>query len=303
MIYYDVEKKNPVEEGELNEYGYYVLTGGKFYCFGDVKVKAHDNVEVWAYDNSVVWANANSEVKAHDNVEVSANANSEVWAYNNSKVRAYDNSEVWAYNNSKVRAYDNSEVNAFGNSKVWASSNSEVEAFDNSEVNAFGNSKVKASDNSKVWASSNSEVNAFGNSKVWASSNSKVWASSNSELRDYKEVKKGIIEYMGPGQKGYTPSETALAKETWRKIALAFKGGSGVPPKNQYSLDDNINQPQHYKIGDIETIDIIKSKLSKDQFKGFLMGNIIKYITRAGHKNSEIEDLKKAQWYLNKLID
>ena len=65
---------------------------------------------------------------------------------------------------------------------------------------------------------------------------------------------------------------------------------------------DNINQPKHYANTKIETIDIIEDKLNKDGFEGFLAGNVLKYITRYKLKNG-VEDLKKAQWYLNKLID
>ena len=65
---------------------------------------------------------------------------------------------------------------------------------------------------------------------------------------------------------------------------------------------DNVNHPQHYTQGGIETIDYIKAKLTTEQFKGYLKGNIIKYISRFEYKNS-IEDLQKAKWYLSKLIE
>lgn len=65
--------------------------------------------------------------------------------------------------------------------------------------------------------------------------------------------------------------------------------------------DANIN-PNHYKIGGLETWDILKVKLTPEQLKGFALGNCIKYLTRAEHKGG-IEDYKKAQWYLNKLTE
>ena len=64
---------------------------------------------------------------------------------------------------------------------------------------------------------------------------------------------------------------------------------------------DNIN-PQHYKHGKIEVINIMQDQLSKEEFKGFCKGLIIKYLCRADYKN-KLEDYKKAQWYLNKLIE
>lgn len=60
---------------------------------------------------------------------------------------------------------------------------------------------------------------------------------------------------------------------------------------------DNVNHPAHYKAGGIETIDFIEAKEL-----GYHLGNVIKYVTRAKHKGNEIEDLKKAQWYLNREI-
>ena len=65
--------------------------------------------------------------------------------------------------------------------------------------------------------------------------------------------------------------------------------------KNSRNLDI-INKPPHYNQGSIEPIDFIKS-----QNMSYIEGNIIKYTTRYKFKNG-IEDLKKAQWYLDKLI-
>lgn len=59
---------------------------------------------------------------------------------------------------------------------------------------------------------------------------------------------------------------------------------------------DNINHPSHYTYGKMEVIEVI------DAFNcNFEQGNIIKYVLRYKHKNG-IEDLKKAQWYLDHLI-
>lgn len=66
-------------------------------------------------------------------------------------------------------------------------------------------------------------------------------------------------------------------------------------------MSDNIN-PDHYKAGSIEVIDIMRDQLSPEEFKGFCKGLILKYICRADHKNG-LEDYRKAQWYLNKLVE
>jgi hypothetical protein len=65
---------------------------------------------------------------------------------------------------------------------------------------------------------------------------------------------------------------------------------------------DNVNHPQHYTQGGIETIDYLQAKLSHDEFVGYLKGNILKYVSRANMKNGA-EDYKKAQWYVNKLVE
>ncbi|MDF9296078.1 DUF3310 domain-containing protein [Geobacillus stearothermophilus] len=67
-----------------------------------------------------------------------------------------------------------------------------------------------------------------------------------------------------------------------------------------YDLD-NVNHPNHYTTGGIETYDYIAAKLTPEQLEGYLAGNIMKYISRYQHKNG-VEDLKKARWYLEKLI-
>jgi hypothetical protein len=64
---------------------------------------------------------------------------------------------------------------------------------------------------------------------------------------------------------------------------------------------DKINSPKHYTHGGIETIDYLQAKLTQEQFEGYLIGNILKYISRYPHKNGA-EDLRKAQWYLDRLI-
>ncbi|WP_391524817.1 DUF3310 domain-containing protein [Listeria booriae] len=67
----------------------------------------------------------------------------------------------------------------------------------------------------------------------------------------------------------------------------------------KYKANDTVNNPSHYKTGGIETLDYIKAKVN--DYPSYTVGNIIKYITRYEHKNG-IEDLKKAQFYLNDLI-
>lgn len=64
--------------------------------------------------------------------------------------------------------------------------------------------------------------------------------------------------------------------------------------------NDNINHPTHYNQGGIETLDYIKAKAP--HYESYAIGNIIKYVSRYQHKNG-LEDLKKAQFYLNDLVE
>lgn len=64
---------------------------------------------------------------------------------------------------------------------------------------------------------------------------------------------------------------------------------------------DNVNHPTHYTSTKIETIEIIRDKLTAEAFEGFCIGNVLKYVTRYKLKNG-LEDLKKARWYLDKII-
>lgn len=66
-------------------------------------------------------------------------------------------------------------------------------------------------------------------------------------------------------------------------------------------MADNVNKPSHYMTGKIETIDHIQDMLGDFEFDGFCIGNVIKYISRFRHKNG-LEDLKKARWYLDRVI-
>lgn len=85
------------------------------------------------------------------------------------------------------------------------------------------------------------------------------------------------------------------------------------PVGNHYAEDfydprakskDMVNHPSHYTAGKVEVIDYIL-QVTKDYpgSEAALVGNIIKYISRAPHKGKKREDLEKARWYLNKLLE
>lgn len=83
------------------------------------------------------------------------------------------------------------------------------------------------------------------------------------------------------------------ATESELDTAISFIEGRVAP------ATDPVNRPSHYTDGKIEVIDYIE-----DKKLGFCLGNAIKYISRAGKKDpsKEIEDLKKAKWYIERRI-
>ena len=70
------------------------------------------------------------------------------------------------------------------------------------------------------------------------------------------------------------------------------------PNMEMYAAHDAVNHPPHYTTGKIEVIDFIE-----DQKLGYHLGNVIKYVARAKHKGDYLENLKKAQWYLNREVE
>jgi hypothetical protein len=64
---------------------------------------------------------------------------------------------------------------------------------------------------------------------------------------------------------------------------------------------DEVNSPPHYTVGGIETIDYIQAKLSPEEFRGYCLGNALKYMSRIGKKGDATVDLKKAKWYIDRI--
>lgn len=64
-----------------------------------------------------------------------------------------------------------------------------------------------------------------------------------------------------------------------------------------------VDHPAHYNAGGIECIDGIEAALGREQFIGFLRGQVIKYQWRLGHKDDPAQDAAKAHWYSTKLTE
>jgi len=98
---------------------------------------------------------------------------------------------------------------------------------------------------------------------------------------------------------GDTPSPHAQRiVELTGAIADNIKLNQAMQVEMFESKADPVNNPAHYTVGGIETIDFIEAKQL-----GYNLGNVIKYLTRADHKGNKMEDLRKAQWYLAREIN
>lgn len=90
--------------------------------------------------------------------------------------------------------------------------------------------------------------------------------------------------------------------EPWELSDIAKAAGDVM---NSFELDytDPVERPSHYVNGEIECIDAIQAATTQEEFEGFLRGNVLKYLWRCNLKSNKTEDLNKARWYLNRLIE
>lgn len=98
-------------------------------------------------------------------------------------------------------------------------------------------------------------------------------------------------------EEGKIPEE----EHFYSTFKINYSRSRTAPEEPKTEKPDPVNHPRHYTQGKVESIDSIESALGPDGFEGFLSGNVMKYLHRYKHKNG-VEDLKKARWYLERLI-
>jgi len=69
-----------------------------------------------------------------------------------------------------------------------------------------------------------------------------------------------------------------------------------------HEVVDVVNSPPHYKTGGIEAIEGIEASMGPEAYAGYLKGSVTKYLWRYEKKGKPLEDLKKARWFLDRLI-
>lgn len=111
---------------------------------------------------------------------------------------------------------------------------------------------------------------------------------------DYDNKREERIEWV----KASEDCDNAVQKLNRSAAELGKAIREGI--QKQMDADKNVNHPSHYCDGKIEVIDFIE-----DKKLGYHLGNVIKYVSRAGKKDADktIEDLKKARWYLDRYIE
>ena len=113
-----------------------------------------------------------------------------------------------------------------------------------------------------------------------------------------KESKpQGKLLYRLTGTQAIMAHKMGIPIEDYARAEGEVVGIAPDPVKFEPMKADPVNHPAHYTAGGIETIDFIEAKKL-----GYNLGNVVKYITRSGLKGNQLEDLRKAQWYLSREI-
>lgn len=101
-------------------------------------------------------------------------------------------------------------------------------------------------------------------------------------------------EYSGPDTDKVDRVFKPIPRKPWAEAVQEAR------KFNNTEQDSVVNKPSHYQ-GKYECIDVIEDRLSIEAFQGYLEGNVWKYLYRYRNKNG-VTDLKKAYWYLDRLI-
>lgn len=108
--------------------------------------------------------------------------------------------------------------------------------------------------------------------------------------------------------KGFTLKAAGIPKEPNDSHFFTDKQVKSIREffgRKKTGIADAVRSPKHYKLPglNIESIDVLRSVLTPEEFKGFCRGNALKYLIRAGRKDNELQDIKKAGVYIGWCID
>ena len=114
-------------------------------------------------------------------------------------------------------------------------------------------------------------------------------------MNSYFDVYDSYTDNMKP----YNSHESFSEPDNYGKIELK-------EPDYEDNESDMVNHPDHYMVGGMEALAVIEAKLggpSNEMYRGYLMGNVMKYLMRSPYKGKREEDLRKAQFYLDGLVE
>ena len=125
---------------------------------------------------------------------------------------------------------------------------------------------------------------------------------------DYEKFKKELEEYDDWERinynEGSNPTRPRVPGRPLKLEGPHDKNDAWLKIAEWPTQDDRVNSPSHYTSGNTEAIDIIEDAIAvaPTPQSGFLQGQVLKYLLRVWLKDNPLEDLKKARWYLNRLI-
>ena len=138
------------------------------------------------------------------------------------------------------------------------------------------------------------------------------------EVRDWERLRKEIpaieIASIDEQMKVYLNAAQEELNTAWwdqhienlenleRRELADFNNSRDTVQEEPDTESDVVNSPSHYNSGGIECIDAIAESMTEEGFKAYCKGNVQKYLWRYEMKGKPLEDLKKAQWYLTRLI-
>lgn len=122
-------------------------------------------------------------------------------------------------------------------------------------------------------------------------------AKSRKNVRDFMAANPDTPAAVVAKKFRITPAYVYVLRSAMKKSAAKAEVKAAPKPKAAPAAD-MVNQPPHYTTGGIEVIDFIEAK-----GLDYHLGNVIKYLSRAGKKGDKLEDMKKARWYLDRAIE
>lgn len=118
-------------------------------------------------------------------------------------------------------------------------------------------------------------------------------------INDYQDCKKGEIYELHTAPIAYMPATHYLECDNRKCGFITLK--DGILTRNFEIIEDDDKHDEHYKTCAIEPWVIMENNFTKEEFVGFLKGNIVKYVNRIGRKGQDLDDCDKIANYAQKL--